>query len=172
MNTNYHGTTNGISTFLSSLRAQSTPTAIVITGSMQGITNPPGNPAYNASKAAVKSVAESLSYDLRGTSTSVHLLVPGWTWTGMTKAQWKGRLGEGEKPVGTWWPEQVAEFLERKMGEGAFYVICPDGEVSEEKARRRMEWGVGDVVEGRPPLSRWREGYKVDAEEWMRERGV
>ncbi len=58
-------------------------TAIVITGSKQGITNPPGNPAYNASKAAVKTLAEHLSWDLRETTTSVHLLVPGWTFTGM-----------------------------------------------------------------------------------------
>jgi NAD(P)-dependent dehydrogenase (short-subunit alcohol dehydrogenase family) len=55
----------------------------VITGSKQGITNPPGNPAYNASKAAVKSLAEHLGFDLKDTRTSVHLLVPGWTFTGL-----------------------------------------------------------------------------------------
>lgn len=55
--------------------------AIVITGSKQGITNPPGNPAYNASKAAVKTLAEHLSYDLKDTNVGVHLLVPGWTFT-------------------------------------------------------------------------------------------
>jgi len=44
---------------------------------MNRITNPPGNPAYNASKSAVKTIAEQLSYDLRDTKTSVHLLIPG-----------------------------------------------------------------------------------------------
>jgi NAD(P)-dependent dehydrogenase (short-subunit alcohol dehydrogenase family) len=57
--------------------------AIVITGSKQGITNPPGNAAYNASKAAVKTLAEHLSYDLKDTNIGVHLLVPGWTFTGL-----------------------------------------------------------------------------------------
>lgn len=59
------------------------PRAIVITGSKQGITNPPGNPAYNASKAAVKALAEHLSYDLRDSGVGVHLLVPGRTFTGL-----------------------------------------------------------------------------------------
>lgn len=134
----------------------------MITGSKQGITNPPGNPAYNASKAAVKSLAESLSYDLRATPTSVHLLVPGWTFTGLT-----GSGGTTEKPKGAWAPEQVAGFLEEKMADGVFYVICPDNDVSQERDRKRMLWTVGDIVNERPPLSRWRDGYKEDAEKWM-----
>lgn len=79
------GVVNGLNTFvpLFQARQSSVPSAIVITGSKQGITNPPGNPAYNASKAAVKSLAEHLNYDLRDMSTSVHLLVPGWTFTGL-----------------------------------------------------------------------------------------
>ena len=161
MDTNFFGVVNGISTFLPGIRKREGPTAIVITGSKQGITNPPGNPAYNASKAAVKSVAEHLSYDLRDTNISVHLLVPGWTFTGLTGG------GKTEKPDGAWKPEQVAGLLERKMGEGAFWVICPDNETSEEKDRKRMLWTAGDAVEGRPPLSRWREEWKGMAEEWM-----
>jgi hypothetical protein len=54
------------------------------------------------------------------------------------------------------------------MGEGKFYVICPDNDVSEEMDRRRMLWGVGDLVEGRPPLTRWREEWKERAEEGIR----
>lgn len=60
--------------------------AIVITGSKQGITNPPGNAAYNASKAAVKTLAEHLSFDLKDTRVGVHLLVPGWTFTGLVSS--------------------------------------------------------------------------------------
>ena len=75
--------------------------------------------------------------------------------------------GAKEKPEGAWWPEQVAEYLGKKMGEGKFYVICPDNDVTEEKDKKRMMWAVGDVVEGRPPLSRWREEWKGEAEEWM-----
>mgnify|MGYP005989004799 CR=1 FL=1 len=78
---------NGINTFLPVIQnaAESKPTSIVITGSKQGITNPPGNAAYNASKSAVKTLAEHLSWDLKDTNTSVHLLVPGWTFTGMVR---------------------------------------------------------------------------------------
>ena len=162
MDTNLFGVINGIFTFLSSLRTQKPPTSIVITGSKQGITNPPGNPAYNASKAAIKTLAEHLSYDLRATPTSVHLLVPGWTFTGLT-----GGGKTKEKPGGAWAPEQVASYLEEKMGEDVFYVICPDNDVTTEKDKKRMLWSVGDIVNERPPLSRWRDGYKDDAEEWM-----
>ena len=97
----------------------------------------------------------------------MHLLVPGWTYTGITG----GRAG-GEKPAGAWAPEQVARFLEGKMGEGVFYVLCPDNDVSVSQDRRRMLWGVGDIVEERPPLSRWREEWKGRAEEWMEKQDV
>lgn len=59
-----------------------------------------------------------------------------------------------------------------KMGEGRFYIICPDNDVSEETDRKRMLWSVGDIVEGRPPLTRWREEYKKEAEEWMAKQKV
>ena len=72
-----------------------------------------------------------------------------------------------EKPAGAWLPEQVAGYLEQKMGEGQFYALCPDNDVSTEMDKKRMLWSVGDVVEGRPPLSRWREEWKGKAEEWM-----
>lgn len=152
----------GLATFIPLLRSSTEPKSIVFTGSKQGITNPPGNPAYNASKAAVKSLAESLSYELRSTQTSVHLLVPGWTFTGLT-----GGGGSKEKPEGAWRPEQVADYMEKKMAENQFYIICPDNDVTEEKDKKRIQWTVGDVVNGRAPLSRWRDEYKQEAEEWM-----
>jgi NAD(P)-dependent dehydrogenase (short-subunit alcohol dehydrogenase family) len=85
MHTNLNGVINGLNTYVPSFQSRSSDeaSAIVITGSKQGITNPPGNPAYNASKAAVKALAEHLGFDLKDTQTSVHLLVPGWTFTGL-----------------------------------------------------------------------------------------
>ncbi len=65
-----------------------------------------------------------------------------------------------------------AGYLEEKMGEGRFYVICPDNDVSVEKDKKRMLWAAGDVVEGRPPLSRWRDEWKTEAEEWMEKQKV
>ncbi|TPX10574.1 uncharacterized protein E0L32_008460 [Thyridium curvatum] len=165
LDVNLGGVVNGLAACLDAVRAAAGggKAAVVITGSKQGITCPPGNPAYNASKAAVKALAEHLDYDLRAEdNVGVHLLVPGWTFTGMT-----GGGGAREKPAGAWWPEQVVEFLERRMAEGKFYAVCPDNDVSESTDRRRMLWSVGDIVEGRPPMSRWREEWKGPAQEWM-----
>ena len=41
------------------------PGLIINTGSKQGITTPPGNPAYNVSKAGVKALTEALQHELR-----------------------------------------------------------------------------------------------------------
>jgi NAD(P)-dependent dehydrogenase (short-subunit alcohol dehydrogenase family) len=161
--TNFFGVVNGINALLPVAKdsaSAASPSAIIITGSKQGITNPPGNVAYNASKSAVKTMAEYLSYDLRHhANLSVHLLVPGWTFTGLTSKSTK------EKPDGAWWPEQVVDYLETKMGEGQFYVLCPDNDVTEGLDRKRMMWTAGDAVEGRPPMSRWREDWKDRAKE-------
>ncbi|KAL7923770.1 hypothetical protein ACQKWADRAFT_42831 [Trichoderma austrokoningii] len=162
LETNLFGVINGVNTFLPVVQeaAKSRPTSIVITGSKQGITNPPGNAAYNASKSAVKTLAEHLSWDLRDTKTSVHLLVPGWTFTGMT-----GSGQAKEKPAGAWAPEQVADFLYKKMEQDKFYVICPDNETTEETDKKRMLWSTGDIIKERPPLTRWRPEWKEEATE-------
>ena len=55
------------------------PGMIICLGSKQGITAPPGNTAYNVSKAGVKAATEGLAHQFRveKSATSVHLLVPG-----------------------------------------------------------------------------------------------
>ncbi|KAK8240984.1 hypothetical protein IWZ00DRAFT_52796 [Phyllosticta capitalensis] len=170
MATNFFGVTNGINTFLPLLQQGTKQSAIVITGSKQGITNPPGNPAYNASKAAVKTLAEHLSYDLRADKRlSVHLLVPGWTFTGMSGG---GPNSTRDKPAGAWAPEQVVDLLVQKMEQDKFYVICPDNDVDEKTDKKRMLWSVGDVLNERPPLSRWRDEFKDEAREWMEKQQV
>ena len=61
---------------------------IINTGSKQGITTPPGDTAYNVSKAAIKMLTEGLQHTLRniaGCQVSAYLLVPGSTFTGMTR---------------------------------------------------------------------------------------
>jgi NAD(P)-dependent dehydrogenase (short-subunit alcohol dehydrogenase family) len=187
----------GLNTYVPLYQARKTskPSAIVITGSKLGITNPPGNPAYNASEAAVKSLAEHLSFDLRDSATNVHLLMPGWTHTGLvrevpyhpslllavfvfttnrillTKPQ-SGNTPDSTtptKPDGAWYASQVASYMYQKMKDYKFYIICPDNDVSEAAAKKRMLWSVGDMVKGRPPLSRWRPEFKAEAEKWMAE---
>jgi hypothetical protein len=66
----------------------------------------------------------------------------------------------------------VADFLEERMGQGKFYIVCPDNDVTEDTDKRRMMWSVGDVVQGRLPLSRWREEYKEESVEGMKKLNV
>lgn len=179
--TNLRGPLNGISTFLPLLQ-QNNPSgphrSIILTGSKQGITNPPGagNPAYNASKAAVKSLAEHLAHDLRSNPNtkdriSVHLLIPGWTYTSLTgNPSPTPHETSSQKPTGAWLPSQVASYAYEKITKSnsrVFYIVCPDDDVDEALDAARMKWGAEDVVEGRPALSRWDEGWKDRAAEWI-----
>ena len=152
VNVNLFGVINGVQTFAAAMIAQRTPCVIVNSGSKQGITNPPGNTAYNVSKAAVKTYTEGLQHELRNTRgcrVTAHLLVPGWTTTGK----------RAHKP-GAWLPDQVIDVLLAALEQGDFYIICPDGDVTPEMDRARILWAAGDVVENRPPMSRWHPDYK------------
>ena len=178
LDTNLFGVVNGIATFLPNIQASTGPSAVVITGSKQGITNPPGNPAYNCSKSAVKSIAEHLAHDLRTPShehhhptASVHLLIPGWTYTGLSGNPGPAPSQDAidKKPAGAWLPQQCAQYGVDRIKEGKFYIVCPDNDVDEALDQARMTWAVGDVVEGRSALSRWDELFKNDAAAWIAE---
>lgn len=171
--TNMRGPLNGLEALLPLLRAAESrsPKSIVITGSKQGITNPPGagNPAYNASKAAIKNLTEHLAHDLRSdpatANISAHLLIPGWTWTGLMGNVGPTNEAEVQKPAGAWYPSQVAEKMLEGLKSGSFYIICPDGETTPALDQARMRWASEDVIEGRSALSRWDENWKVRAAE-------
>ena len=178
LDTNLFGVVNGIATFLPSVRNSEGPSAVVITGSKQGITNPPGNPAYNCSKSAVKTIAEHLAHDLRtdgnenySPGTSVHLLIPGWTFTGLSGNAGPTSSDEAakKKPDGAWLPEECAQYGVDHIKDGKFYIVCPDNDVDEALDKARMTWAVGDVVEERSALSRWDELFKNDAAAWITE---
>jgi NAD(P)-dependent dehydrogenase (short-subunit alcohol dehydrogenase family) len=164
---NLWGPINGVQVFAPAMIAQATPAAIVNTGSKQGITTPPGDTAYNVTKAGVKVLTESLAHELRnieGCRVSAHLLVPGFTFTGMTG-------GSAEKPAAAWTADQVAEFLLAGLARGDFYILCPDNAVTREMDNRRMQWAMGDLIQNRPALSRWHPGYKDAFEAFMRGAG-
>jgi NAD(P)-dependent dehydrogenase (short-subunit alcohol dehydrogenase family) len=125
---------------------------IINTGSKQGITTPPGDPAYNVAKAGVKAFTEALQHELRNTGNgrvSAHLLIPGFVFTGLTAR------GRTEKPAAAWTPEQTVEFMLERLEAGDFYILCPDNDVSRALDERRILWAAGDIVHNRPPLSRW-----------------
>jgi NAD(P)-dependent dehydrogenase (short-subunit alcohol dehydrogenase family) len=157
LDVNLLGVVNGVQIFAPDMIRQETASAIVNTGSKQGITCPPGDTAYNVSKAGVKVVTESLAHELRnidGCQVSAHLLIPGFTFTGMTAGS------NTEKPVAAWTAEQVVDFMLAAMTKGDFYILCPDNDVPRELDERRILWAAGDIVENRPPLSRWHPDYK------------
>jgi NAD(P)-dependent dehydrogenase (short-subunit alcohol dehydrogenase family) len=129
---------------------------IINTGSKQGITTPPGDPAYNVSKAGVKAFTEALQHELRnmpGCQISAHLLIPGFVFTGLTSR------GRTEKPVGAWTPEQTIDFMIARIDAGDFYILCPDNDVPRQLDERRILWAASDIVENRPALSRWHPDY-------------
>jgi NAD(P)-dependent dehydrogenase (short-subunit alcohol dehydrogenase family) len=156
LETNLFGVINGCQVFGRAMIDANVPAAIINTGSKQGITAPPGDTAYNVSKAAIKTLTEGLQHTLRniaGCHVSAYLLVPGSTFTGMTRR----RLTE--KPPGAWTPEQVVDFMLARMGAGDFYILCPDNEVTREIDNARMTWAMQDLTLNRPPLSRWHPDY-------------
>ena len=166
LDVNLWGVINGIHSFVPAMIAQGTPGLVINTGSKQGITTPPGNPAYNVSKAGVKAATEALQHDLRNTEDckiSAHLLVPGFVYTGMV------RQFLPEKPDSAWLPEQVVEFLIAALDRGDFYIICPDNDVNREVDNRRMAWAMGDLIENRPPLSRWHPDFQAAFERFMQD---
>lgn len=157
METNFFGVLHGIQIFVPRMLEGGHPGLILNLGSKLGITNPPLNPVYNASKAAVKNLTESLEHELRniaGCKLRASLLIPGWTTT-----------GEHAPQPGAWMPDEVVAYMMAPLERGDFYVVCPDNEVTPAMDRARFLWAMGDIIDNRPALSRWHPDYKDRFEE-------
>ena len=164
MDVNLWGVINGVQAFLPGMVEVRRPAFVIATGSKQGITTPPGNAAYNVAKAGLKVFAEALQHELRNTpdnKISAHLLIPGFTFTGITA----GRITE--RPPAAWTPEQVVAFMLEALARGDFYLLCPDNDVDRATDEKRMTWTMGDVIENRPALSRWHPDWKAAFEAHM-----
>ncbi|MFD1789719.1 SDR family NAD(P)-dependent oxidoreductase [Sphingomonas floccifaciens] len=149
---NLFGVLNGVQSFVPAMIAHDAPALVINTGSKQGITQPPGNTAYNVSKSGVKALTEGLAHTLReqtGDRVTAHLLIPGYTFTGMTAR------GATDKPDGAWTGEEVVDRMLAGVAAGDFYILCQDNETTLEQDRRRIRWAADDVAENRPALSRW-----------------
>src|SRR6202140_5425582 len=130
---NLWGVIHGSQVFAPEMIARGRSGLIINTGSKQGVTTPPGDPAYNVSKAGVKAFTEALQHELRNTAggrVSAHLLIPGFVFTGLTA---KGRT---EKPAAAWTPEQTVDFMIGRGEAGDFYILCPDNDVPRPLAQR------------------------------------
>ena len=156
LETNLLGIIHGTQIIGPGMVAGGKPGLIINTGSKQGITTPPGNPAYNVAKAGVKAFTEALQHQLRGTpgcKIAAHLLIPGFVYTGLTAN------GRTEKPAAAWTAAQTVDFMLDSLDRGDFYILCPDNDVPRPVDERRILWAAGDIVENRPPLSRWHADY-------------
>jgi len=166
---NLFGIVNVQHTFVPSMLHQENPAMVITTGSKQGITNPPGNTAYNASKAAVKSLTEGLAHELRELAhcnVTAHLFIPGWTFTTLTSPNTQDLA---DKPNGAWSSEETVLYMLDKVRQGDFYILVPDNETKREVDQLRIMWAAADVAEGRPALSRWHANWRALYEEYMRE---
>ncbi|RFU49638.1 SDR family NAD(P)-dependent oxidoreductase [Paraburkholderia sp. DHOC27] len=154
---NLWGAIHGSQIFVPGMIARGRPGLVINTGSKQGITTPPGDPAYNVSKAGLKAFTEALQHELRNTADcqiSAHLLIPGFVFTSLAAH------GRTEKPAAAWTPEQTVDFMMERLDANDFYILCPDNDVPRSLDERRILWAAGDIVENRPPLSRWHPDYK------------
>ncbi len=160
---NLWGVIHGTQAFAPAMLAHGEAGLIVNTGSKQGITTPPGNPAYNVSKAGVKAFTEALAHELRNapnSKISAHLLIPGWVFTGLTAA------AGAPKPAGAWTAEQTIDFMLQSLTRGDFYILCPDNDVTRELDEKRIAWAAGDIIENRPALSRWHPDFGGAFKAW------
>lgn len=161
---NLWGVINGTQAFVPGMLERDGPGLVINTGSKQGITTPPGDPAYNVAKSGVKTFTEALAHELRNNPArplSAHLLIPGFVFTELTAR------GRTEKPAGAWTPEQTVDFLLERLEAGDFYILCPDNEVTREIDEKRIRWAAGDIVENRPALSRWHPDYAEPFKDYM-----
>lgn len=163
---NMLGVIRGAQIFAPRMIAGGAPGLIINTGSKQGITTPPGDPAYNLSKAGMKVFTEALQHHLRNIPAcrvDARLFIPGFVFTPLTAH------GRTEKPAGAWTPEQSVDFLFVSIDSGDFYILCPDNEVDRRTDEKRIRWAAADLADNRPPLSRWHPHYAEPFKTWLLE---
>ena len=162
---NMGGIISGSQIFAPQMAASGKPGLIINTGSKQGITTPPGDPAYNIAKAGVKVFTEALQHHLRsmpGCHVEARLFIPGFVFTPLTA---NGRV---EKPSGAWTATQTVDFLFDALNRDDFYILCPDNDVDRALDAKRIIWAAGDIAENRPPLSRWHPDYSETFKQWLK----
>jgi len=75
--------------------------SIICTSSVAGLRSNAGSTDYSASKAAVVSIAQTISYQLMGTGIRINAICPGIIETGMTQAVFDAARKRGtERKIG------------------------------------------------------------------------
>jgi len=155
---NLMGVIHGCHAFMPGMLAHGEPAAVINTGSKQGITRPPGNYAYNLSKAGVLAYTESVAHALRAEENcqiSAHLLIPAFVYTPMVSAFIP------QKPPFAATAEETVDFMLASLEQGDFYILCPDNETPRPLDEKRIQWTADDIIQNRPALSRWHPDFEA-----------
>ena len=167
LDTNLWGVINGVQVFGPGMARRRSPGAIVNTGSKQGITCPPGNTAYNVSKAGVKVVTEALAHELRN--------IAGLPGDGASaRAGLHLHRHHGRRPEGGEAGRRVDGGAGRRLhaagaGEGRVLHPLPRQRGDAPDGREAHALGDGRLVQNRPALSRWHPDYKDAFAKYMAE---
>ena len=152
MNINFWGTVYGVKYFLPALKREKRA-HLVNVSSVFGIIAPPGQPAYSASKFAVRGFTECLRHELAGTAVGVSCVHPGGIRTAIAR---RARIGAGVKRTGL--EEKVAQFekLFRTSPEDAASRILRGVERSEPRILIGSDAYQIDIVQRLRPASYWK----------------
>ena len=164
LDVNMMGIIRGCQIIVPRMLAAGQPGLVINTGSKQGITTPPGDPAYNLSKAGVKVFTEALQHHLRNLPAArveARLFIPGFVFTPLTAH------GRSARPAGAWTPQETVAFLFTAIEQDDFYILCPDNEVDRATDAKRILWAAGDIAKNRPPLSRWHPDHADAFRDWL-----
>jgi NAD(P)-dependent dehydrogenase (short-subunit alcohol dehydrogenase family) len=146
MNINFWGTVYGVKYFLPALKREKRA-HLVNVSSVFGIIAPPGQPAYSASKFAVRGFTECLRHELAGTTVGVSCVHPGGIRTAIAR---HARAGAGVKRTGL--EEKAAQFEK-------FFRTSP------EEAASRILRGV---ERGEPRILIGSDAYQIDVVQRLR----
>ena len=150
---------------------------IVNTASMAGLLNPPNGVVYNAAKAAVVAISETLYHDLSLVTDQIgaSVLCPYFVPTGIVASQRNrpGDLQDGRAPTksqligqamieravmsGKVSAAEVAQFVFDAMAERRFYVY------SHPKALGNVQTRLEDIVTGRNPTDPFKQRPEIGA---------
>ncbi|MEO1552377.1 MAG: SDR family NAD(P)-dependent oxidoreductase [Pseudomonadota bacterium] len=156
---NLMGVIQGCHAFIPGMLVHGEPAVVINTSSKQGITRPPGNYAYNLSKAGVLAYTESVAHALRqedNCQISAHLLIPAFVYTPMVSAFIP------QKPPFAATAEETVDFMMAALEHGDFYILCPDNETPRPLDEKRIQWTADDIIKNRPALSRWHPDYETE----------
>jgi NAD(P)-dependent dehydrogenase (short-subunit alcohol dehydrogenase family) len=146
MNINFWGTVYGVKYFLPMLKREKRA-HIVDISSVFGLIAPAGQPAYSASKFAVRGFTECLRHELAGTSVRVACVHPAGIRTAIAR---RARIGAGVDRTGL--DEQVARFEK-------FFRVSP------EEAAARILRGVD---RSEPRILIGKDAYRIDVLQRLR----